>query len=80
MTTLNSKLRPQLLANKKLQRRSGKGFTLIELMVTVATLGVLAAAAFPAFSGVSQGASIGLRSGAVRFGDHSFPAASGVFQ
>ena len=59
MTTLNSKLRLQLLANKKIQRRSGKGFTLIELMVTVATLGVLSAAAFPAFQNAQVKASAG---------------------
>ena len=66
MTTFNSKLRLQLLANKKLQRRSGKGFTLIELMVTVATLGTLAAVAFPAFSGAQQRAAAGATIGSMQ--------------
>lgn len=59
MTTLNPKLSLELLTNKNNQRRSAKGFTLIELMVTVATLGTLAAVAFPAFSGAANRAAAG---------------------
>ena len=89
MTTLNSKLRLQLLGNKTIQRRSGKGFTLIELMVTVATLGVLSAAAFPAFQNAqikaSAGSTIGSMQGYAKecatnaiTGDTSILSATGI--
>lgn len=66
MTTLNSKLRLQLLANKKPKNIIEKGFTLVELMVTVAVVGVLAAAAFPAYLGAQQKASTGATIGSMQ--------------
>ena len=54
MSTLNSRLQLSILNRKKGKNLAEKGFTLIELMITIVIVGVLSATALPQFLGVKE--------------------------
>jgi MSHA pilin protein MshA len=65
MFNLNPKFSPQgvLTMNMKNEKLSEKGFTLIELIITIVIIGVLAAVAIPKFQNLSGDAQKGVASG-----------------
>ena len=56
MSTLNSRLQLAILNRKKNKNLAAKGYTLIELLITVVILGTLSAIALPNFLGVKEAA------------------------